>query len=89
MTKQAWYNNYTSEGYRYWQEVELTGNCKKTTGGPEYDKPRQRVEIRWYSWFGLVKRTEYVMKSDIKICDTITEEIYECDCFKEAQDATG
>jgi hypothetical protein len=89
MTKQVWYNNAPSLEARNWVKVELTGNCKKTTGGPKYDKPRQRVEIRRHSWFGLVTRTEYVMKSDIKICDVVTDEIYECDCFKEAQDATG
>ena len=89
MTKQAWYNQSKYDGHFNWVRVELTGRCKKITGLPSIDGPRYRVEVQKYSWFGLHSYTEWLIKDRIKICDVVTDEIYECDCFKEAQDATG
>ena len=86
-TKQAWYIN--CNGWDYIREkVELTGRCKKTTGGPDDEEPRHRVEIQKY-WFGYKCGTKWILKKYIKIYDVVTDEIYECDCFKETQDGTG
>jgi hypothetical protein len=81
MTKQAWYVRYTY-GYNDKYTVELTGRCKKTTGGPDDIKPRYSVEIQKY-FFGYKWGTKWVCKEHIVICDPITEEIHECDCFKD------
>lgn len=83
MTKQAWCRYSNADGYHYWEKRELTGRCKKITGGINVDGPRYHVEVQRYSWFGFHSYTEWVLKDRIKICDAITEEIYECDCFKE------
>jgi hypothetical protein len=88
MTKQAWYYKKDPDGYPHWVAVELTGNCKKTTGGPDCDEPRYHVEIkRARIFFGGQRHAEYVPKDDIKICDVVTEEIYECNCFKDKENA--
>jgi hypothetical protein len=63
-----------------WIPVELTGICKKVTGGPDKD------EIHYYQaqrrFLGLPFGKYWIPKSEIKICDPIVETEYECVCGK-------
>jgi hypothetical protein len=91
--KQAWYIN-TSLFESECKKVELTGRCKKTTGGPngclsryttsvgatESAEPRHTVEIQQYL-FGFKSGKYWVDKSQIHMFDSVTEEIYKCSCF--------
>jgi hypothetical protein len=81
MNKQAWYI-YNTSCYDEQRKIELTGRCKKTSGGPDYTYDRHRVEIQKYL-FGFKCGTEWVLKERVRIFDAISEEIYECDCFKD------
>ena len=87
MTKQAWYHRPNGDGYRQWEAVELTGRCKKTTGGPHLDEPVYNVEIKYPRAIFAGYNLEWVHKDYIKICDVVTEEIYECNCFKDKENA--
>lgn len=65
-----------------WFRVELTGVCKKVTGGPHFE--RRDIERHYYQvWrtiFGVRVGKYWVHKHNIEFFDPVEETIYECKC---------
>lgn len=60
-----------------WVPVELTGKCKKITGGPGSQEDYYVAQARF---LGIAIYKYLVRKDDVKFFDPIVETIYECKC---------
>lgn len=70
--KKVWYDY----GYS-WRRVELTGLCKKITGGPE-DKERTYYQAQ-RRLFGVPIVKHWIFKDNVSFFDPIVETEYECE----------
>ncbi len=74
--KQAYIRSY--DGYSWdWKKVELTGLCKKVSGGPHGD--REYVQIR-SKFFWLFSIKFWVTPDEVQHFDPETKVIYKCNC---------
>jgi hypothetical protein len=72
--------------YEYgWQKVELTGKCKRVTGGPYGD--RNYVQIK-NKFFGIPMGNMWVDEQDISYFDEVSVVEYTCNC-QEKQNNEG
>lgn len=78
--KQAYRKEFDSWGWA-WYPVELTGLCKKVTGGPYGDIEYYQAQTRV---FGIPLWKRWISKDELKFFDPVEETIYECDCGKES-----
>ena len=84
--KQAYEKKYGDYG-TYWVPVELTGLCKKVTGGPDEYNPPLHYRQAQRRLFGIPFGKYWRLEDNIKFCDPVVETIYECKCG-EAPDET-
>lgn len=75
--KKVYYGDFGSR----WIPVELTGVCKKITGGPgnrehHYYQVRRRL-------FGIPVKKYWIHKEKVEFFDPVVETIYECKCGEE------
>lgn len=75
--QQAYERRY--DGFRhYWTPVELTGICKKITGGTgDHERHYYQVQRRW---FGIPLGKYWKNKGGIEFFDVVVETEYKCKC---------
>jgi hypothetical protein len=79
--KQAYEKVYYGDygGYS-WGLVELTGKCKKVSGGLNTQEHHYyQVQRRF---FGIPVFKDWVHKGNIEFCDPEVETIYDCKCLE-------
>lgn len=69
------------DAYSYtWVKVELTGLCKKVTGGPWASEEPLVYRQAQYRLFGIPLWTYWISTTMLAFFDDVKEVIYECDC---------
>jgi hypothetical protein len=77
--KQAYQREFLDYDW-VWVPVELTGICKKVTGGPDEDERHYYQAQRRF--IGLPLGKYWISKDYIKFFEPIVETEYECECGK-------
>ena len=78
--KQAYEEVYGNYGLWYLRKIDVLPRCKKVTKfglTVEYQLVRQKV------FFGLIQRTYWLNKREIRWYDAPTVEYYDCNCGEE------
>lgn len=84
--KQAYKKVYNTHGLYDFVPVELTGKCKNVSGGPwwsdNFSSELNYVQVQ-RRVFGIPLGKYWVEKKSIRICDPITEVVYDCDLLND------
>jgi hypothetical protein len=77
------YQRKIGDWHFYWKKVELTGMCKRVSGGPYGDRFYRQVQRRL---FGIPVWKSWIPEDEISFFDKQKVAVYRCDCDSSEDD---